>query len=137
MNEYPDNPLPDTSREEIFARNETAKVRCVAITFETRPDWCRKEHIDRMLDLGVTKVELGVQHLDDEILTLNLRGCTVADTVEANTFLRDAGLKVGFHMMPNLPGSTFASDRQMFHDLFADPRFRPDFLKIYPCLVTP
>jgi elongator complex protein 3 len=90
-----------------------------------------------MLDLGVTKVELGVQHLDDEILTLNLRGCTVADTVKANTLLRDAGLKVGFHMMPNLPGSSVIADRQMFHELFADPRFRPDFLKIYPTLVTP
>ncbi|MGV8110202.1 tRNA uridine(34) 5-carboxymethylaminomethyl modification radical SAM/GNAT enzyme Elp3 [Methanospirillum sp.] len=137
MNEYPANSLRDETRDEIFTRNETSRVRCVAITFETRPDWCQKEHIDRMLDLGVTKVELGVQHLDDEILTLNLRGCTVADTVEANTLLRDAGLKVGFHMMPNLPGSTVTSDRQMFHDLFADPRFRPDFLKIYPCLVTP
>lgn len=137
MNEYPANPLPDTTKEEIFARNEISRVRCVAITFETRPDWCKKEHIDRMLDLGVTKVELGVQHLDDEILEFNLRGCDVSDTVTANTLLRDAGLKVGFHMMPNLPGSTISSDRKMFHDLFADSRFRPDFLKIYPTLVTP
>ena len=117
--------------------NETSPIRCVAITFETRPDWCRKEHIDRMLDYGVTKVELGVQHVDDEILRYNRRGCTVADTVEANTLLRDAGMKVGFHMMPNLPGSDIVSDRKMFEILFADPRFRPDFLKIYPTLVTP
>lgn len=137
MNEYPGNQLPEKSRDEIFARNETSAVRCVAITFETRPDWCRRGHIDGMLDLGVTKVEVGVQHLEDEILTRNLRGCTVADAVEANTLLRDAGLKVGFHMMPNLPGSTIESDRQMFHDLFSDLRFRPDFLKIYPTLVTP
>ncbi|HPY59299.1 MAG TPA: tRNA uridine(34) 5-carboxymethylaminomethyl modification radical SAM/GNAT enzyme Elp3 [Methanospirillum sp.] len=137
MNEYPANSLPDTTKEEIFARNEISRVRCVAITFETRPDWCKKEHINRMLDLGVTKVELGVQHLDDEILEFNLRGCDVSDTVTANTLLRDAGLKVGFHMMPNLPGSTISSDRKMFHDLFADSRFRPDFLKIYPTLVTP
>ena len=90
-----------------------------------------------MLDLGVTKVELGVQHVDDEILTYNRRGCTVADTVEANTLLRDAGLKVGFHMMPNLPHSTIESDREMFETIFSDPRFMPDFLKIYPTLVTP
>ena len=90
-----------------------------------------------MLQLGVTKVELGVQHLDDSILEFNRRGCTVADTVQANTLLRDAGLKVGFHMMPNLPSSTMEKDREMFHELFADPRFRPDFLKIYPTLVTP
>lgn len=137
MNEYEAGSLPDATREEIFARNESSSVRCVAITFETRPDWCRREHIDQMLGLGVTKVELGVQCLDDRILGLNRRGCTVADTVVANTLLRDAGLKVGFHMMPNLPGSTWEEDREMFHVLFEDPRFKPDFLKIYPTLVTP
>ena len=107
------------------------------MTFETRPDWSRREHINRMLDLGVTKVELGVQHTDDAILSFNRRGCTVADTVEANTLLRDAGLKVGFHMMPNLPSSTIEADREMFETIFSDPRFKPDFLKIYPTLVTP
>jgi elongator complex protein 3 len=90
-----------------------------------------------MLSLGVTKVELGVQHTDDAILTYNRRGCTVADTVEVNTLLRDAGLKVGFHMMPNLPSSSIESDRVMFETIFSDPRFKPDFLKIYPTLVTP
>ena len=59
------------------------------------------------------------------------------DTAEANRLLRDAGLKVGFHMMPNMPGSDTAGDRRMFETIFADPRFRPDFLKIYPTLVTP
>ncbi|MDD1723700.1 MAG: tRNA uridine(34) 5-carboxymethylaminomethyl modification radical SAM/GNAT enzyme Elp3 [Methanospirillum sp.] len=137
MNEYEAGSLPDTTPEEIFARNETSSVRCVAITFETRPDWCHQEHIDRMLDLGVTKVELGVQCLDDRILEINRRGCTVTDAVTANTLLRDAGLKVGFHMMPNLPGCTWEEDREMYHTLFTDPRFRPDFLKIYPTLVTP
>jgi elongator complex protein 3 len=117
--------------------NELAAVRCIAITFETRPDWCRREHIDRMLGLGVTKVELGVQHVDDAILSYNRRGCTVEDTVAANTLLRDAGLKVGFHMMPNLPTSTLESDKTMFDTIFTDPRFMPDFLKIYPTLVTP
>ncbi len=130
-------PLNAEEREEIYSQNEVSKVRCVAITFETRPDWCRKEHIDRMLSLGVTKVELGVQHLEDRILDLNKRGCSVADTVLANTLLRDAGLKVGFHMMPNLPGSDQETDRSMFRQLFEDPRFKPDFLKIYPTLVTP
>ena len=66
-----------------------------------------------------------MQHVDDEILRYNRRGCTVADTVEANTLLRDAGLKVGFHMMPNLPGSDMNSDRKMSETLFDDPRFRP------------
>ena len=90
-----------------------------------------------MLRLGITKVELGVQHVDDTILAYNRRGCTVADTVAANTSLRDAGMKVGFHVMPNLPGSTLGMDMKMFDILFSDPRFMPDFLKIYPTLVTP
>jgi elongator complex protein 3 len=139
MNVYPEGtpaekPFPVRLVEDA---NENAAVRCVAITFETRPDWCKREHIGRMLDYGVTKVELGVQHTDDAILAFNRRGCTVADTVAANTMLRDAGLKVGFHMMPNMPSSDMDADRQMFETLFADPRFRPDFLKIYPTLVTP
>jgi elongator complex protein 3 len=139
MNTYPGGtPAPEAPAVSIVEdANEISAIRCVAITFEPRPDWSRKEHIDRMLEYGVTKVELGVQHDDDAILTYNRRGCTVADTVEANTLLRDAGMKVGFHMMPNLPGSDLAADRQMFETLFADPRFRPDFLKIYPTLVTP
>ncbi len=139
MNSYPsETSAPEPLPVPVVAKaNEEAAVRCVAITFETRPDWCRQEHINRMLDLGVTKVELGVQHLNDVILRFNRRGCTVADTVEANTLLRNAGLKVGFHMMPNLPGSDVQGDRRMFQELFADPRFRPDFLKIYPTLVTP
>lgn len=138
MNEYRGTvraARPDTAR--VFGENEFSPVRCVATTFETRPDWCRKEHIDRMLRLGVTKVELGVQHLDDSILSFNRRGCTVADTVEATCLLRNAGIKVGYHVMPNLPGSDIDHDRRMFRELFDNPAFRPDFLKIYPTLVTP
>ncbi|MDD1706669.1 MAG: tRNA uridine(34) 5-carboxymethylaminomethyl modification radical SAM/GNAT enzyme Elp3, partial [Methanoregulaceae archaeon] len=123
--------------EAIFRQNEYSPVRCVGTTFETRPDWCGEEEINRMLSLGVTKVEIGVQHLDDKILALNRRGCTTADTVRANQLLRDAGLKVGFHIMPNLPGSTVERDRWLFKELFENPGFKPDFLKIYPTLVTP
>jgi len=139
MNKYPGGSAATEGRdvETVETENEASAIRCVAITFETRPDWCHREHIDCMLRLGITKVELGVQHVDDEILVHNRRGCTADDTVLANTMLRDAGFKVGFHIMPNLPGSTLESDKKMFETLFADPRFRPDFLKIYPTLVTP
>ncbi|MDD1672792.1 MAG: tRNA uridine(34) 5-carboxymethylaminomethyl modification radical SAM/GNAT enzyme Elp3 [Methanomicrobiales archaeon] len=123
--------------ETVAEMNEAAAVRCVGITFETRPDWCRETQINRMLSLGVTKVELGVQHLDNAILSLNRRGCTVEDTIAANTLLRECGMKVGFHIMPNLPGSTADKDRRVFRELFDNPSFRPDFLKIYPTLVTP
>jgi len=137
MNRYPGAPAQRTDDlDEIFSENETAAVRCIGITFETRPDWCRRTDIENMRTLGVTKVELGIQHLDDSILAFNRRGCTVEDGVTANRLLRDAGLKVGFHVMPNLPGATPDDDRRMFADLFGDERFRPDFLKIYPTLVT-
>jgi elongator complex protein 3 len=139
MNTYPGGAAAAEPRDiaTVETENENSAIRCVAITFETRPDWCRNEHVERMLRLGVTKVELGVQHVDDAILSFNRRGCAVADTVAANTLLRDAGMKVGFHMMPNLPGSTIEKDKKMFETIFSDPRFMPDFLKIYPTLVTP
>jgi elongator complex protein 3 len=138
MNEYGGESKGDIyTFEELCIRNESAAVRCIATTFETRPDWCLREHIDRMLDLGVTKVELGVQHVDDALLELNRRGHSVEASVAANCLLRDAGIKVGFHVMPNLPGATLEDDRSMFRILFDDDRFKPDFLKIYPTLVTP
>ncbi|HON80975.1 MAG TPA: tRNA uridine(34) 5-carboxymethylaminomethyl modification radical SAM/GNAT enzyme Elp3 [Methanoregulaceae archaeon] len=138
MNEYRGHPAPEgAGPATLFRGNEYAAVRCVATTFETRPDWCGTGEISRMLSLGVTKVELGVQHIDDAILAFNRRGCTTEDTVTANRLLRDAGLKVGFHVMPNLPGSTPGQDCRLFEELFRNPSFRPDFLKIYPTLVTP
>jgi elongator complex protein 3 len=122
--------------EESQAANETAAIRNIAMTFETRPDWCKTRHIDRMLDMGVTKVELGVQSTYDFILKRIERGHTVADSVEANRALRDSGIKAGFHMMPGLPGSSPERDLRMFERLFNDARFCPDYLKIYPTLVT-
>ena len=110
-------------------------VRNTGITFETRPDKAGKREIDIMLDLGVTKVEIGVQHVRDEILHRINRGHTVADSVEANRMLRDSALKVGFHVMLGLPGSTFEDDIEMFERIFHDDEFKPDFLKIYPTLV--
>lgn len=137
MNDFPDRSSTEAGFEEAALANESAAVRCIAITFETRPDWCRREHIERMLSLGVTKVEIGIQHVLDEILEYNRRGHGVDDSIEANRLLRDAGLKVGFHVMPNLPGSDIEKDRELFRSLYSNPNLRPDFLKIYPTLVTP
>jgi elongator complex protein 3 len=138
MNDYPiSNPRPPVFRtfEEASSANERARVRNIGTTFETRPDWCRERQILRMLALGATKVELGVQSISDEMLETIRRGHNVADTVQANRLLRDAGLKVGFHMMPGLPGSSPENDVVMFRKLFSDQRFQPDYLKIYPTLV--
>jgi elongator complex protein 3 len=121
--------------EEAQTKAERARIRNSGITFETRPDWARKEHVDLLLRLGATRVELGVQTLYDDIYKLVRRGHTVEDVVEATRTLKDAGFVVIYHMMPGLPGSDFERDLQMFRDLFEDPRFRPDGLKIYPCLV--
>ena len=115
--------------------NENSKVRCVGMTFETRPDYCKKEHINRMLNFGVTRVELGVQTLSDEIYKDVKRGHTIADVIEANQLLRDSAIKVAMHMMPGLFVDK-KEDLKMFKQLFSDDNFKPDMLKIYPCLVT-
>ena len=121
--------------EDVQKVNENSKVRCVGMTFETRPDYCKKDHINRMLDFGVTRVELGVQTLSDELYTKIKRGHTIADVVEANQLLRDSAVKVAMHMMPGL-FSDQKQDLKMFKQLFSDDNFKPDMLKIYPCLVT-
>ena len=138
MNDYPEGERISSGRdsfEAIAAANESARVRNIGTTFETRPDHCRHSDIAQMLYLGGTKVELGVQSTRDRVLEMMRRGHTVADTAAANLALREAGLKVGFHMMPGLPGSTPETDLDVFRELFSDSRFRPDYLKIYPTLV--
>ncbi len=136
MNRYPDPvPPPEVSLEEAQLRNESARVRCVGITIETRPDWGMEPHADLMLRLGATKVELGVQSVYDDILERVRRGHSVRDTVEATSVLKDSGFKIVYHIMPGLPGSDPDRDLEMIKQLFEDPRFRPDYLKIYPTLV--
>ena len=136
MNDFPGEERAGWQPFEAVARaNESARVRNIGTTFETRPDWCRPRDVEEMLRLGATKVELGVQSLDEDILVRMRRGHTVEDAARANALLREAGLKVGFHMMPGLPGSSRDLDLAVFRRLFSDPRFRPDYLKIYPTLV--
>lgn len=122
--------------ETAIKTNETSAVRNTGMTIETRPDYAGIAEIDRILEMGATKVELGVQSVYDFILTRMQRGHTVADTIEANRVLRDSGFKVGFHMMPGLPGSSLERDIETFRRLFTDESFMPDYLKIYPTLVT-
>jgi len=117
--------------EEAKKRNEKTKHRCVALCIETRPDVCSK-FIDRMREWGVTRVELGVQIIDDKIYKKVKRGHTVQDVVEATRNLKDAGFKVGYHVMPGLPGSDLKKDIGLFKKLFFDEGFKPDQLKLYP-----
>jgi elongator complex protein 3 len=123
------------SLEEAKKRAETSKIRNVGITVETRPDWAKTTQIDHMLSMGVTRVELGVQNVYDDIYRHVKRGHTVKDVVEATRMLKDSGLKVLYHLMPGLPGSSFERDLEGFKRVFTDADFKPDMIKIYPCLV--
>lgn len=117
-------------------KNEHAAARIVGITLETRPDHVTPKEVVRLRELGCTRVELGVQSIDDRILELTKRGHGVDAVKRAAGLLRDAGYKTDFHMMPQLPGSTPESDLAELRSIFEDPAFRPDMLKIYPTAVV-
>ena len=120
--------------EQAQKLNEKTKHRCVALCVETRPDECTG-YIREMRKFGVTRVELGVQMPDDKIYRKIKRGHSVKDVADATRELKNAGFKVGYHIMPGLPGSNPKKDLQLFKKLFSDERFKPDQLKIYPCQV--
>jgi elongator complex protein 3 len=122
--------------ESAHSLNEVSKARCVGLTVETRPDWFSARQVEHSMMLGATKVELGVQILDDEVLLGVRRGHLVKEVVEATKRSKDAGLKVAYHVMPGLPGSDREKDLASFRLMFEDERFRPDMLKIYPTLVV-
>jgi len=115
--------------------NETTRYRCTALCIETRPDVCSDENIKRILKFGCTRVELGVQAIDDGIYKKNKRGHKVKEVVETTKRLRNAGFKIGYHIMPGLLGSNKKKDLEMFKKLFESEDFKPDQLKIYPCQV--
>ena len=123
------------SLAEAQAWNETAHSRMIGLTIETKPDWAMAPHVDLSLELGCTRYELGVQTVFDDVLKLTHRGHTMAETVEAFQVVKDAGLKLCAHVMPGQPGSTPERDLETFRQMFADPRFAPDMLKVYPTLV--
>jgi elongator complex protein 3 len=136
MNKFPkDEPKSVPKLQDIQKANETAKIRCIGMTFETRPDYSTEKHADFMLKLGGTRVELGVQTVYDEIYKKVNRGHTVADVIHATKVLKDRGFKVLYHMMLGLPGSSPERDIAAFSEIFLNPDFQPDMLKIYPCLV--
>ncbi len=121
--------------DDVQTANEKSSVRCVGMTFETRPDYAKISDVDRMLQLGVTRVELGVQTIYNFIYKRIDRGHRVSDVIESTKILRDSGLKVAMHLMPGL-FSDPERDMRIFHRIFEDDNFKPDMLKIYPCLVT-
>lgn len=123
--------------EEEKLINETALVRVIGLTVETRPDQIDAEQIKRLLRYGCTRVQIGVQHLDDRILKIVKRDCYKKDTLRAIRNLKDAGLKVDIHLMPQLPGASIEDDRMMFIEILDNPDVQADQIKIYPCETTP
>jgi len=115
--------------------NERAKNKIVSLSIETRPDYIDEEEIKNLRMLGITKVELGIQTIFDDILSMIKRGHSVQETIKATKILKDAGFKVSYQVMPNLPGSDLNKDYLMFLQIFQNQNFKPDYLKIYPLMI--
>ena len=124
------------SLPEALLKNGEAKHKCVALTMETRPTECNSWTVFQMRKQGATRVEIGVQCLDDEVHDKLNRQQKVSEVIEATKALKEAGLKVVYHMMPGLPGMTPETDLRDFKRLFEEPDFQPDMLKLYPTLLV-
>ena len=131
------NGTESSTLEEAKLLNEHAKIRNVGFTIETKPDYCKKDHIDDMLEYGITRIEIGVQSLQERVYEIVNRGHSFKDVIESFQISKDAGYKIVAHMMPGLPTMTPGEDIADFKRLFDDPQLRPDMLKIYPSLVLP
>lgn len=129
------NGFESTSLQKAQKLNETSDIRCVGFTVETKPDYCKEIHVDLMLELGITRVEIGVQTLSENVYKNINRGHTIADVYQSFQIAKDSGYKIVAHMMPGLPGSNPQKDLEDFKKLFEDPRLKPDMLKIYPTLL--
>ncbi len=124
------------SLDDAKFRNETAVHRAIGLTIETRPDFINKDEVKFLRKLGVTRVELGVQSLDNEVLRIVRRGHTVRDTIKATNILRRNGFKIVYHIMPGLPVSSDVKDLETLRKTFQDVEFRPDAIKFYPTQIV-
>jgi len=115
--------------------SEKSLTKCIGITIETRPDYCLKRHLSDMLSYGCTRLEVGVQSVYEDVARDTNRGHTVRSVQECFHQSKDAGFKVVTHMMPDLPNVDLERDIYQFIEMFENPLFRPDGLKLYPTLV--
>jgi len=113
-------------------KNEKSNCRIVGLTLETRPDCVDKKIGNFMLNLGATRVELGIQSLDDKVLKYVKRGHGTKESVNAIRLLRDLGFKLNLHYM-----IFYKKDLKDMKKLFSNEDYRPDMLKIYPCMIFP
>jgi elongator complex protein 3 len=129
------NGIESATLAEAQAYNETAERRNVGLVVETRQDHITPDELRWLRYLGVTKVQVGIQSMDERVLALNNRGHDAQVTRDAFRLLRLAGFKIHGHWMPNLLGATLESDLADYKQLWDDPAVRPDELKIYPCML--
>lgn len=115
--------------------NSRSKTRCVGLVLETRPDSINDREVYRLRRLGATKIQLGIQTLDDRVSEMNKRGEGRKETALAFNLLRAAGFKIHAHIMPNLYGASPEIDREVYRLLFELPDYKPDEVKIYPTSV--
>ena len=130
-----DNDREILSLEKEKKINESAEYRIIGMTLETRPDFINKSSIRNYRKYGVTRIQIGVQHYDDAILKKINRQCYTKDTIKAIRLLKQVGLKVVVHLMPDLPGSSPKLDKWMFDMAINNPDLQFDDVKIYPTAV--
>ncbi|HNZ86069.1 MAG TPA: tRNA uridine(34) 5-carboxymethylaminomethyl modification radical SAM/GNAT enzyme Elp3 [bacterium] len=137
VNDYPKNNYKkEAVLEKELKKNETAKYRIIGVTLETRPDLINEKELITMRHQACTRIQFGVQHTDDKILKKVKRGHDQKDIIKATRLCKEIGLKVDYHLMPDLPFSNPKKDFKMFKEIFENPNYRPDQIKIYPCVVT-
>jgi elongator complex protein 3 len=124
------------SLDESIAINETTRRRCIGLTVETKPDWFMEKDIEVALNYGTTKVELGAQIINEDVLRINHRGHGIDEITRSTLLSKNAGLKIVYHVMPGMLGSDFQKDLESFRRMVNDEKFKPDMLKIYPTLVV-
>lgn len=125
----------ELSLQQMQKENETAVIRCVGLTIETKSDFGKLHHGNLMLELGCTRVEIGIQSVYNEVLRATGRGNSAEDNIESLRILKDLGFKINAHYMPGLPLTTKEMDKKGLLQLFENPDYRPDMLKLYPCMV--
>lgn len=134
---YDANKRQILSLEEEIKLNETSKLHIIGLTLETRPDTITLEEIKNFRRFNATRIQLGVQHTDNNVLKKINRGHDIECAYKAIRMLKENGYKVDIHLMPNLPGSSYEQDVEMLNNALYDDRLQADQLKIYPCAVVP
>ncbi len=129
-------PTDDLLLESVQARNEEARHRVVGLVVETRPDTITPEALVELRQLGCTKLQLGVQSVNDDILRMNGRWETVETIRRSLELARLFGFKTHAHFMVNLLGATPESDKRDYRVFANDPAYSPDEVKLYPCALV-